>query len=439
MSNIGLDASLRSRAHGKQGGRTFGVSTALILTLALAGSIQAQPGDPTDRAPVADIIARHYWRALRRDSIDAALARAGFSALDPYSYILPAADWAYLNALVDGSFGGIGAVLNEDSLTGEFRFTGLLMGSPALSAGLRANDVLVAVDGIPVLGVSLDDVLFRLRGSVGTTVVVGVRRQADPLTLSIRRGRIQMPTVRGFARNAEGVWNYLVRADDAVAYVRIVGFARTTPTELDSALVAIRRTPARALILDLRGNQGGLFSAAVAVADRFLSEGVVVTTRGRTEGDSVYVAAPDVATEIPMALLIDGQTASAAEVLGAALQDNRRAVVVGRQSFGKGLVQQLFPLPDSARAVRLTTHAYVRPSGIEIERHAPGADSTLGGIWPDPGMSVAVTADQDAAISETLRDADARAPVAGALVPGLDLDTDRALRRAFEALREITD
>lgn len=413
----------------------------MMLALALLAVPARGQATPVGRDSVtlwriAELVSQHYWRPIARDSAFAIIRSSGLGALDPYSAVIPRTDWEFLTSALSNSFGGVGMMLEVDSATAETRVSGVLAGASALEAGLAKGDALLAIDGVSVRGRSLDDVVLSLRGVADTRVTLDVRRQGRhaPERLVLRRKRVQLPSVRGYSRPQSGAWRYRLDDDAEIAYIRIGGFVETTVSEIDSALATVSRSQARALVLDLRDSPGGLLQTAVQIADRFLDSGVVVSTRGRTPPDVVERATPGVATRLPLAILISDSTKSAAEILTSALQDNRRAMVVGTRSFGKGLVQRLFPLPDSAGGMTITIEAYLRPSGRPIERRAVGGDSALGGVWPDPGMTVPLTAEQGAALSNDLAQGDTLGTFASVEVRPTP-SRDPVLARARAALR----
>ncbi len=393
-------------------------------------------GSDAALAHIADVVAQNYWRPIPRDSALAAIRAGGLEALDPYSKLFEPDEWAYMQSNVKGTFGGIGMVMEADSTTGEIRVTDTFARSPAAAAGIVPGAVVLAVDGRPVTGRSVDNAVMLVRGPVDSVVHLDLRlpRESAPRRLAIRRTTIVTESVHGASRRAGGEWSYVLDEAPDIAYLRIPYFTATTVGEVDRALAAIAHTRARGLILDLRDGSGGLFSAAVGVADRFLDSGVIVSQCTRAQCDTTK-AEPGVGTTLPVALLVNAQTASASEVLTSALQDQHRATVIGSRTYGKGMVQRLFPLADSVSGFKITTGSYTRPSGRPIERHLAGSDSTIGGVWPDSGMSIALTPEQSAAVSETLASADGLVGRSHATIASPSRATDVELRRACDVLR----
>ena len=263
-----------------------------------------------------------------------------------------------------------------------------ILHSPAWRAGIAAGERIVAIDGTSTRGMKLKEAVAALRGPPGTSVSITVGEQARVVPLD--REIVRTESVLGDHRRPDGSWDWFVEGEPGIVHLRITSFGEHTLDELDQAIAAIDAAQKpRGVILDLRGNPGGLLSAAVAVSDRFLEEGVIVSTRGRQaaagdRGETLDVrraTAGAVFADVPMVVLVDGLTASAGEIVAAALQDNRRATVVGSRSFGKGTVQSIVPLSDGRSLLKLTTSEYLRPSKANIHRREGGAEW---GVSPEP-------------------------------------------------------
>ena len=363
---------------------------------ATVGPVAAAGADDTALLDeLGALIEQEYVRPIPRDELRGAARRVLAGTLDPYSKVLDPAASTELDTFITGTFAGIGVRLDFDSASASYRVTGLFSDSPALRADLRLNDILLAIDGRPVAGRSMDEVVGALHGPSGSVVELTLRRAGAPADrrLSMKRKIIPSPTVRGLRRSSTGKWEYLTPDRSGVAYIRIEHFAENTPAELDRALTAIRRAGATALVLDLRVNPGGLVKAAIAVADRFLDAGTIFTFKHRNSLE-VFSAHPGVGTRLPMAVLVDGYTQSVAELVSASLQDNNRAAVIGARSWGKGHGQQLFRLSGGRGVLKLSTFAFARPSGRPMERHFADLDPTLGGVWPDSGLAVELSPEE---------------------------------------------
>ena len=290
--------------------------------------------------------------------VEAAI-KAMLTSLDPHSEYLPPDKQRDMNVKTSGEFGGLGIqVLMEN---GEVKVVSPIEGTPAQKAGVLSGDVILAVDGKSLEGVTLDEAVDKLRGPVKTPVTLEIKRanQEKPLEFKIVRDRIVIPSVH---------W----RTEDDVGYIKINEFTENTGDGLEKAIADInKKIPADKLkgyIVDLRNNPGGLLTQSITVADDFLDKGEIVSTRGRgAENTQRFNARPgDLASGKPVIVLVNGGSASASEIVAGALQDHRRATILGTRSFGKGSVQTIIPLGSNG-AIRLTTARYYTPSGRSIQ------------------------------------------------------------------------
>ncbi len=288
-----------------------------------------------------------------RKAINAAL-----SSLDPYSRYLDARAQSNERSALSGSFGGLG--LQVDMVDGLVRVVAPIADTPAARAGLKSGDLIVRFDDQPVLGMELTDAIARMRGQPGTQISLVIRRagREDEFNVPLVRERIHTEALR---------WSM----EGDVLVLRLESFTNSVATMLEKAIAdaTAAKTP-RAVVLDMRGNRGGLLHEAVRTADAFLREGEIVSMRGRTPGSrrSWQADSSEQLAGVPMVVLIDGRSASAAELVAAALQENRRATVMGQRSFGKGSVQSLLSLGADNGALRLTTALYHGPSGRTVQR-----------------------------------------------------------------------
>jgi len=293
--------------------------------------------------------------------------RGMLRGLDPYSDYLDARAYANYKASLDEDFSGVGVLL--DLRDGYPVVVTPIDGSPAWEAGLLPGDVILKVDGHATLGLSIPEVGTRLQGEPGTRVTLQIARTGDtaPRDLAIERARIAARSVP-----------YAFVAAPGVGYLRLARFGEHAGAEFAAALDSLRAGGARALVIDLRDDPGGLLDQAVAVSQQLLPEGtLVVSTRGRTATAAHRYVAGRARSEAawPVAVLIDRGSASAAEIVAGALQDHDRALLLGQSTFGKGSVQDVFPLRNDQGALKLTTAIYVTPSGRTIRRASPADDS----------------------------------------------------------------
>jgi carboxyl-terminal processing protease len=354
-------------------------------------------------------IDRAYLEPVDGEALFATAVEATVAKLDEHSAFLRGAARDDLESLLDQQFGGVGVELGLDDRTRAVTVLAPLPGSPAWRAGIVAGDVIDAIDGTATAGLPLREVIGRLRGRPGEPVRLLVTSRPatgtlDPDTaaagptreVTLVRETVKVESVLGDRRRPDGTWQWMLQDEPGVALVRIVSFGEHTAADLDAAFEAIDREAAgglRGLVLDLRGNPGGLLDSAVATCDRFLDEGVIVSTAGRRAGGAeagiTHRAEPGAALAgVPLAVLVDGLTASAAEIVAACLQDNRRATVVGSRTYGKGTVQSILPLSDGHSLLKLTTSEYLRPSRANIHRRPDDGDDAVWGVSPDAGFEI---------------------------------------------------
>jgi carboxyl-terminal processing protease len=325
---------------------------------------------------------------LLRGAIDGMLNR-----LDPYSAYFSAAEYEQFNKRTEGQFYGIGIVVDELE-SGELVVVSPIEGSPAFRAGLRAHDRIQAIGDEKTTDLSLEEGVDLITGAPGTTVTLTLYRPSTDteFTRTIERGLITVPTVRGWARSADYKWDYVIDPEYRIGYIRILSFERTTAEQLDAiARRLLNEDDMRGLIIDVRDDPGGLLDVVVHIADRFIEEGTIVSTRGLNTPEQVYSASREnTYPDIPLVVLVNHGSASASEILAGALQDYGRAIVVGEQTFGKGSVQEMFKVDSTGGVVKLTTAYYYLPRGERIHGR---------GIIPD--RVVELTPEQRAELHES--------------------------------------
>ena len=279
------------------------------------------------------------------------------SALDPHSSYLNANSFRDMRVQTKGEFGGLGIEVTMEN--GLVKVVSPIDDTPAYRAGIEAGDLITHLDSEPVMGLTLNDAVKKMRGPVKSDIKLTIRRAGrEPFDVTITRAVIKITSVRS-------------RTEGNIAYLRITTFNEQTSPGLEAAIKERKEDIGEGLIgyvLDLRNNPGGLLDQAIEVSDAFLDQGEIVSTRGRDPDDAQrYNARPgDLAEGLPVVVLINGGSASASEIVAGALQDHRRAIVLGTTSFGKGSVQTIIPLSGSG-AMRLTTARYYTPSGRSIQ------------------------------------------------------------------------
>lgn len=285
---------------------------------------------------------------------------------DPYALFYGAKSFREFQELTTGEFSGIGVWLDEKD--GDLVVLSVLPNSPALQVGLQPGDVIETVDGQPVSEMTTDEAIARIKGKSGTDVDITVSRKAEDVSFSITRAPIEFPNLRSE-----------VTADD-IGIINLVGFARGAGKQLHDEVDRLLERGVDGIVLDMRDNGGGLFDESIEVASVFLEEGVITTYRS-PDDEIAYEAEGNAFEDVPLVVLVNGNTASASEIVAGALQDNDRAILVGSTTFGKGSVQEVIPLSD-ASALKLTTAAYLTPDGTDINGNGIEPDVEVAGNQP---------------------------------------------------------
>ena len=350
----------------------------------------SKPPIPADGSVPIDDVKRYVsvYRVVKQAYVDKvndrklmqASVRGLLNDLDPHSAYLDKEESEQLDQDTSGAYQGIGVEvmqLPDRSL----RVVSPIDGTPAARAGIKAGDVIVAIDGKPIDADNADSASISLRGAPGTEVKLKVLRAGAPapLLITVKREVIKIESVRSRL------------LEPGYGYVRLSAFQVDTAADMQqqiATLVKLDRAPLRGIVLDLRSNPGGLLNAAVEAADAFLDSGVIVTTKGRLPyANAKFTATPgDVLSGAPIVVLVDGGTASASEVLAGALHDNHRARIVGSRTFGKGSVQSVLPL-DNGDSIKLTTARYYTPSGKSIQARGIRPDVELAQVKGQPRES----------------------------------------------------
>jgi len=331
-----------------------------------------------------DQVERNYVRDIsRRELIEAAIEGV-LEKLDPYSnYIDPDELEGFRNS-VESEFGGIGIQVGMEA--GRLKVISPLVGTPAYRAGLLAGDTILAIEGKPTKGITLDEAVRRLKGPLGSRVTLTILHagKSEETKVEITREQIHVNTVLGDRRKANDTWDYMLDRQKRLGYIRLTAFSRDTPAELRGVLKELKKEGLRGLILDLRFNPGGLLSAAIEVSDLFLAKGRIVSTTGRNSPERHWDAKPEGSfVDFPMVVLVNRFSASASEIVAACLQDHHRATIMGERTWGKGSVQNVIELEHGRSALKITTASYRRPSGKNIHRFPKATDKDEWGVTPD--------------------------------------------------------
>ena len=344
-------------------------------------------------------VRREYVEPVADAAFDEAAVKGVLANLDPHSAFLDAAEYDEMRAMTAGSYTGVG--IEVSAAGGRVVVVAPIEGSPAARAGVRPGDVVLAVNDQPVAADRLGETIGRMRGVTGTQVRLAVKRQGEPepLLFTLERGEVHVHSVR--AEPLPGDFGY----------VRITQFSDSTPDDLLAALTSLVRHapkakfhPLRGLVLDLRGNPGGVLESAVSVADTFLDDGVIVRADGRTPESRFEMSATpgDVLDGRPLVVLVDGGSASGSEIVAGALRDHGRATLMGERTFGKGSVQTVIPLRDG-QALKLTTSRYFTPAGTSIHERGLEPDIAIGPLEGEQAGSSPRPLLQDAAVLTALQ------------------------------------
>lgn len=307
---------------------------------------------------IEEVIGKYYYQEEdinTDDMIEGMYAGIVASLGDPYSVYYTAEEWKQMMQDTEGIYYGIGAYISLDKTTGYGKINGVIENTPAQDAGLRENDIIYEIDGESAQGLDLTEIVSRIKGEEGTTVHLTIYREGekDYLEMDVVRKQIESPTV-----------NYEM-LEKNIGYIQITEFDDVTVNQFNEAMEAMRQEDAEGLILDLRSNPGGSLSAVVDIARQLLPEGLIVYTEDRSGERVEYSCDGDHEIQIPLVVLVNGNSASASEILAGAIKDYGKGVLVGTTTFGKGIVQRILPLTDGT-ALKLTVSAYYTPKGNNI-------------------------------------------------------------------------
>lgn len=307
---------------------------------------------------IEDVIDEYYYK---EEDIDVdAMIEGMYSGMvnslgDPYSVYYTEEEWNDLMEDTEGIYYGIGAYVSLDETTGFGKISGVIAGTPAEEAGLRENDIIYEVDGESMQGLELSEIVSHIKGEEGTMVHLTLYREGeeDYLQIDVERRKIEAPTV-----------NYEM-LENGIGYIQITEFDEVTVDQFTEAMAVIKGSDAKGLVLDLRSNPGGSLSAVVDIARQILPEGLIVYTEDRNGERTEYSCDGKNRLQIPMVVLVNGNSASASEILAGAIKDYGIGTLMGTTTYGKGIVQRVLPLTDGT-ALKLTVSAYYTPKGNNI-------------------------------------------------------------------------
>ncbi len=410
-------------------GWLLGISAVGLLGFAVS---QSAPPREKDRdyelvrlvVDVLDEVDHKYVRPLDADAkrrLVEDMVNGGLERLDPHSGFINAKEYKRFMLNSKGKFGGVGIHLYGDRQSGgQLTVASPMVGTPAFNAGVLAGDIIVKIDGKSTENMRVTDAVDLIQGEPGQDITLTVLHEGskEPVDLTMTRAEIHVPSVLADLRKpldannpqAKEEWDFVIDKENKIAYVRLIAFSENTAADLRAVLEQLKKDGMRGLVLDLRTNPGGLLKSAVDVSRLFLTDGRIVSTKGRNHQEESYDARPEStllpAKDYPMAILINRLSASASEIVAAALQDHDRAVIVGERSFGKGSVQNIIEMEGRTSALKLTTASYWRPSGKNIHRFPDSKDSEEWGVKPTPGFEVAMKDEERVAYFLYRRDRD---------------------------------
>lgn len=367
---------------------------------------------------VLDMVQKNYVDSVESSVLIQGAINGMIKSLDPHSAFMTAELYKELEVETQGRFGGIGIEITivKDVLT----VVSPIEDTPAYKAGVKSGDQIIKIDGKSTKDITIMEAVKKLRGPKDTKVTITILREnmAKPKDIVLTRDVIQIKSVKSKT------------FDDHIGYIRVASFHERTSVDLRKALdeVSAKASPMKGLVLDLRNDPGGLLNQAIDVSDMFLKSGIIVSTRGRTKSMETKTMARDNGDKevtVPMVVLVNEGTASAAEIVAGALQDNGRALIVGTQTFGKASVQTVIPLEDGS-ALKLTTARYYTPSGRSIQAE---------GIKPDIIVKLVKPSEEtEDPLEERLREKDLKGHIKPAKEDGTQVDENK-----IDGLKETAD
>jgi len=381
-------------------GLVGGFSAAMFALPAARGAVDASAYDQLGLFSDAfERVRANYVRPVKDSELVSAAIQGMVSNLDPHSSYMDAKAYGDMQITTKGQFGGVGIEVTQDE-NGLIKVVSPIDGTPAARAGIKTNDRIVGIDGTSITSLPLNEAIDKMRGPAGSKITLTVLREGEkkPFDVALVRATVSVAAAT-------------YRREGDIGYIRLPGFDEQTSDGMEKAVRDLKKQIGpgiKGYVLDLRNNPGGLLDQAIQVSDDFLNAGEIVSTRGRHPEDTQRYDAKggDVTDGKPVVVLINGGTASASEIVSGALQDHKRATIIGMTSFGKGSVQTIIPLGEGRGALRLTTARYYTPSGHSIQAE---------GIIPD----IQVAQGDEASVPKLARptEADLRGHLAGEPIP----------------------
>ncbi len=390
------------------------------------------------------LIRDNYVDEVDPDELYVAAMQGIVSKLDQFSDFIAPDRYQEFQSVIEQQFGGLGILIEGPPSVEQLTVITPIPGTPAYEAGMQPGDIITHIDGKPTLGIETTDATKLMRGPVGKPVKIVVNRAGvnDPIVMQIVRDDIQVDSIYGDRIRKDSTPEFFLEEQPDIAYIRITLFGEKTVDEFKHAIDQVK-DEAKGIIIDLRYNPGGILEAAVVMCDMLIDQGIIVSTKGRVAGAGNEWSATsnlELPKEIPIIVLVNDQSASASEIMAGCLQDAGRALVGGQRSYGKGTVQQVFPLDGNSTALKFTTARFYRPSGANIHRSEEMKDADQWGITPAPELMVPL--DEAAQIRLNLRWRSRNDPrdVADSLLPPQPaFAADEPLEVAVKKLLEIIE
>jgi carboxyl-terminal processing protease len=381
------------------------VSLVLIAMLAfqLPGTLARRDDEYAFVKTLIDLhrqVDNNYVDPVDEDKLQLGSINGMMGELDPYSVYIPPARQKEFENMLEGSFEGVGIELSQLD-NGDIQVVSPIPDSPALKAGVMAGDIITKVNGQELHGEKIVDVQKLIKGPLGSDVKLTVRHvDGREQELTMKREQIVLPTVMGYRRDSNNNWDFWVSQNPKVAYIRITQFTSDTFTELKKATDQVLASGIQGLILDIRFNPGGRLDQAEAVVNLFVRSGVIVRTKGLHRAEQIATASPEKAIQrdFPMIVLVNEHSASAAEIVAGSLKDNKRALIVGNRTYGKGSVQEIIPMEEDGGELKLTVAYYYLPSGRLVHRRKGATDW---GVDPQINVPMSEEAEQKVLLEES--------------------------------------
>lgn len=414
----------------------------VVLSVQLAGVSSGTPGNrDQDYAFVRTLvdlqrqISGNYVKPVDAERLRQAAIEGMLEELDPFTVYVPPSRQEDFDRLLEGTFKGVGVQLNQLE-NGAIEVVSPIDGSPAFKAGVMAGDVLLKVNGETIEGMRMSEAAKKIAGPLGSEVTFTVRRTTgQTLDLTMTREEVVIPTVRGWGRNDDNSWDWTIRDQPRIGYLRLTQFTPDTADAFKAAVERMLSDGMRGLVLDLRFNPGGRLDQAIRVVDLLLDQGTILSTKGYNRPEQTLSASAEgTLPRFPLIVLVNEHSASASEIVAGSLMDNGRAVVIGQRTYGKGSVQEVVPLEQDAGELKMTVAYYYLPSGRRVHREK---DGDAWGV--EPNIVVAMDEQAQFALQRERYEAELfrRPTTKPATQPSADAVLDPQLQRAVDTMTAL--